>query len=146
MNVHVERLIQTVQTEYLDRFIVMGTSHLDYLAAEYIRHYNRPPAGAPPPPRMADDRAGVRCRTRLDGVLHPVAVHLAARRSAGRRTVRLLSRVGPLPENGTSGESGNLDPVGSFANRPPAQRSHGVDSLQKKPFFDPAEPAAPLFL
>lgn len=79
LNAHVERFIQTVQTEYLDRFIVMGTGHLDHLMAEYIRHYNRerphsaieyqPPAGAPPRLRIADGRDSVRCRTRLGGVL-----------------------------------------------------------------------------
>ncbi|MCL4198940.1 MAG: integrase core domain-containing protein [Phycisphaerales bacterium] len=79
LSAHVERFIQTVQIECLDRFFVMGTGHLDHLMAEYIRHYNRerphsaiefrPPAGAPPPPRMADSRGAVTCRTRLGGVL-----------------------------------------------------------------------------
>lgn len=79
LNAHVERFIQTVQTECLDRFIVMGTSHLDLRMAEYIRQYNRerphsaiefqPPASAPPLPRMAEGRGAVSCRTRLGGVL-----------------------------------------------------------------------------
>jgi putative transposase len=78
LNAHVERFIQTVQMECLDRFIVMGTSHLDHLTAEFIEHYNRerphssidnrPPVGRPPPLRLAG-RGTVRCRTRLGGVL-----------------------------------------------------------------------------
>ncbi len=78
LNAHVERFIQTVQMECLDRFIVMGTSHLDYLMTEFIEHYNteRPhsaidglsPVGRPPPLRLSG-RGAVRCRTRLGGVL-----------------------------------------------------------------------------
>jgi putative transposase len=81
LNAHVERFIQTLQNECLDRFIVCGTSHLDHLMAEYIEHYNaerphsaighRPPAGrsSPPQPRLAGRGGHVRCRTRLGGVL-----------------------------------------------------------------------------
>lgn len=79
LNAHVERLIQTVQTECLDGFTVMGTGHLDHLMGEYIRHYNRerphssidfrPPAGPPPPLRIVHGRGAVRCRTRLGGML-----------------------------------------------------------------------------
>jgi putative transposase len=81
LNAHVERFIQTVQVECLDRFIVCGTSHLDHLMAEYIEHYNaerphssighRPPAARSPPPqpRLAGRGGQVRCRTRLGGVL-----------------------------------------------------------------------------
>jgi transposase InsO family protein len=75
-NAHVERFIQTVQMECLDRFIVMGTWHLDHLTAEFIEHYNRErphsaigfrtPVGRSPP---ASDRGPVRCRTRLGGAL-----------------------------------------------------------------------------
>lgn len=77
-NAHVERFIQTVQMEYLDRFIVIGPSHLDHLMAEFLEHYNRerphssidnrPPVGRPPPLRLANGGA-VWCRTRLGGVL-----------------------------------------------------------------------------
>jgi hypothetical protein len=67
-NAHVERFIQTVQIECLDRFIVMGTSHLDHLVREFMEHYNRErphsaigfrtPVGRSPP---AADRGPVRC-------------------------------------------------------------------------------------
>jgi putative transposase len=76
LNAHVERFIQTVQMECLDRFIVMGAGHLDHLVHEFIEHYNRErphtaigfrtPVGRPPP---AANRGPVRCRTRLGGVL-----------------------------------------------------------------------------
>ncbi|MCL4222467.1 MAG: integrase core domain-containing protein [Phycisphaerales bacterium] len=81
LNAHVERFIQTLQVECLDRFIVCGREHLDHLMAEFIEHYNaerphssighRPPAGRapPPPPRFAGRAGPVRCRTRLGGVL-----------------------------------------------------------------------------
>jgi putative transposase len=78
LNAHVERFIQTVQNECLDRFMVMGTDHLDHLMAEFIEHYNRerphsaidnrPPVGRPPPLRLAGS-GEVRCRERLGGVL-----------------------------------------------------------------------------
>lgn len=78
LNAHVERFIQTVQMECLDKFIVMGTGHLDHLVREFMEHYNRerphsaidnrPPVGRPPPLRLAG-RGAVRCRTRLGGVL-----------------------------------------------------------------------------
>ncbi len=79
LNAHVERFIQTVQDECLNRFIVLGTRHLDYLIAEFLEHYNRErphssirfrtPVGRPPPLRLADHPGTVRCRTRLGGVL-----------------------------------------------------------------------------
>lgn len=78
LNAHVERFIQTVQDECLDRFVVMGTSHLDHLMSDFIEHYNlerphsgigfRTPVGRSPPLRTGD-RGAVRCRTRLGGVL-----------------------------------------------------------------------------
>ncbi len=40
MNAHAERVIQTLKHECLDRFIVMGTKHLDHLTSEFTRHYN----------------------------------------------------------------------------------------------------------
>lgn len=79
LNAHVERFIQTLQVECLDRFIVCGREHLDHLMAEFIEHYNaerphssighRPPAGRAPPLRIAGHFAPIRCRTRLGGVL-----------------------------------------------------------------------------
>ncbi|MBL9030846.1 MAG: transposase [Phycisphaerae bacterium] len=80
LNAHVERFIQTLQNECLDRFIVCGREHLDHLITEFIEHYNverphsalghRPPAGrAPSPLRHAGRDGPIRCRTRLGGVL-----------------------------------------------------------------------------
>lgn len=79
LNAHVERFIQTVQDECLDRFIVLGTRHLDHLITEFLEHYNRErprsaikfrtPVGRPPPLRLVDQPGTVRCRTRLGGVL-----------------------------------------------------------------------------
>ena len=40
LNAHAERFIQMLQGECLDRFIVMGTEHLDHLTREYIEHNN----------------------------------------------------------------------------------------------------------
>jgi len=79
LSAHVERFIQTVQDECLNRFIVMGTRYLDHLTTEFIEHYNqerphsaikfRTPTGRPPALRLAGHRGTVRCRTRLGGVL-----------------------------------------------------------------------------
>ncbi len=41
LNAHVERLIQSVRTECLDHFIVMGTGRLDHLLADSIDYHNR---------------------------------------------------------------------------------------------------------
>jgi len=79
LNAHAERFIQTIQTECLDRFIVMGTGHLDHLTGEYLVHYNteRPHSGIgyrvpdweDGPFRLVNPDGEVRCRTRLGGVL-----------------------------------------------------------------------------
>ncbi len=79
LNAHIERFIQTVQDECLDRFIVLGTQHFDHLIAEFLEHYNRErphsaikfrtPVGRPPPLQLADHPVAVRCRTQLGGVL-----------------------------------------------------------------------------
>lgn len=80
LNAYCERFVQTVQLECLDRFIVLGTGHLDYLVREYADHYNRhrphsaigfkAPSGSKPRPRDDPPRAGdVRCRQRLGGLI-----------------------------------------------------------------------------
>jgi putative transposase len=79
LNAHVERFIQTVQNECLDRFIVMGVEHLDHLIGQFIEHYNterphsaiefRTPGGSRAPLRLADRDGPVRCRERLGGAL-----------------------------------------------------------------------------
>jgi putative transposase len=80
MNAFAERFIQTLQDECLDRFIALGTSHLDHLATTFVDHYNterthsaigfRPPCGPAPPEGVPPPVVGeVRCRTRLGGLL-----------------------------------------------------------------------------
>ena len=78
LNAHVERLIQTVQIECLDRFIAFGGRHLDHLVAEFIEYYNnerphssighRTPTGRP---NEADQESfgRVACKSRLGGTL-----------------------------------------------------------------------------
>jgi len=80
LNAHVERLIQSIQVECLDHFVILGTGHLDHLLAEYIDYHNlqRPHmslAFATPMSRCPPARAGpvepreIRCRGRLGGVI-----------------------------------------------------------------------------
>jgi putative transposase len=40
LNAHVERLIQSIQVECLDHFVILGTRHLDHLLSEYIDYHN----------------------------------------------------------------------------------------------------------
>lgn len=78
LNAHAERFIQAMQVECRDRFIALGTGHLDHLTVQFTEHYNlerphsaighRPPAG----PSCAIDheplgRIAARCR--LGGTL-----------------------------------------------------------------------------
>lgn len=80
LNAHVERLIQSIQVECLDHFVILGTRHLDHLLAEYIDYHNRQrphmclafatPMGRPPPARAGPvEPREVRCRERLGGVI-----------------------------------------------------------------------------
>jgi putative transposase len=88
-NAFVERFIQSIQQECLDRFVVFGEQHLNHLCAEYLAYYheerphqslsNEPlkqPAkrGRPKTQRgKIDDEivplSEVRCRQRLGGLL-----------------------------------------------------------------------------
>jgi putative transposase len=86
LNAHVERFIKTLEVECLDRFIVMGTKHLDHLVSEFADLYNRqrPHSGIGGATPMRMSRAGptpsdssemappdgrVCCQKRLGGVL-----------------------------------------------------------------------------
>lgn len=80
LNAHVERLIQSIQVECLDHFIILGTRHLDHLLSEYVDYHNRERPHmslqfATPIGRLPSIRAGpihardIRCRERLGGVL-----------------------------------------------------------------------------
>jgi putative transposase len=80
LNAHVERLIQSIQVECLDHFVILGTRHLDHLLAEYIEYHNRErphmsldfatPMGRPPPARAGPvEPREIRCHERLGGVI-----------------------------------------------------------------------------
>lgn len=79
-NAFAERFILTLKSECLDRFVVLGTGHLDHLVGEFTDYYNRQRAhsrlGFRAPMQARDHRtldppaAGeVRCQERLGGVL-----------------------------------------------------------------------------
>jgi putative transposase len=75
-NAYVERFVQAVQQECLDKFIAFGREHLDHLLAEYVEHYhqerphqgkgNMPLTACASPPAA---EGAVACRERLGGVL-----------------------------------------------------------------------------
>jgi putative transposase len=80
LNAHVERLIQSIQSECLDHFFVLGSRHMDLLLPEYIDYHNRqrPHSSlgfATPAGRKSPARAGLveplelRCQQRLGGVI-----------------------------------------------------------------------------
>jgi putative transposase len=76
LNAFVERFVQSVQQECLDRFIVFGQEHLDYILGEYLEHYHheRPhqAMGNLPLMRCPNHSAAsekVVCQERLGGVL-----------------------------------------------------------------------------
>jgi putative transposase len=74
-NAYVERFVQAVQQECLDKFIVFGTGHMDHVLAEYAEYYHRerPHQGKGNEPltaAAATTGAGeVQCLERLGGVL-----------------------------------------------------------------------------
>jgi putative transposase len=77
-NAYVERFVQAIQQECLDKFIVFGREHLDHVASEYTQHYNteRPHQAmgnsllTTPTLALADTATGdVVCTERLGGVL-----------------------------------------------------------------------------
>lgn len=35
-----ERFIQSIQQEWLDKFVVFDRGHMDYLVSEYVEHYH----------------------------------------------------------------------------------------------------------
>ena len=88
-NAYVERFIQSISQECLDRFVIFGERHMDQLCAEYLAHYheerphqsleNEPlrqpkPRGRPkkqnrPIHEQVVPLTEVRCRQRLGGLL-----------------------------------------------------------------------------
>jgi putative transposase len=71
MQAYIERWIQSIQVECLDRFIVLGEKHMNYLVAEWVRYYhiqrphqsmgNQPLTETPTPPEDVPKRSQVRC-------------------------------------------------------------------------------------
>jgi putative transposase len=84
-NAFVERFIQTIQHECLDKFLIFGETHLDHLCSEFVAHYHedRPHQSLGNEPilklKRRDDESSddveppllgdVRCKTRLGGLL-----------------------------------------------------------------------------
>ena len=88
-NAYVERFIQTIQQECLDRFVIFGERHMDHLCAEYVVHYHeeRPHQSLDNDPIRKSQKSGrpkarkgkieeeavpladVRCKQRLGGLL-----------------------------------------------------------------------------
>jgi putative transposase len=76
MNAYIERFVQSIQQECLDKFIAFSQEHIDLLAAEFLEHYhherlqkgkaNVPLTGAL---KVASTEGEIACRARLGGVL-----------------------------------------------------------------------------
>jgi putative transposase len=80
LRAHVERYIQTMQVECLDKFVVVGERHLNHINREWRLHYNRERPherrGHLPPEREehretsdATRLTDIVCTTRLGGLL-----------------------------------------------------------------------------
>jgi putative transposase len=81
MNAFAERWVQTLRTECLDHFLILGERHLGHIVREFVEHYHleRPhqSLGNVPPceadgdePRILKFPSGeVKCRERLGGLL-----------------------------------------------------------------------------
>ena len=73
LNCMVERFIRSIKSECLDRMLIFGEHHLEYIINEYIEHYNheRPHQGLDneiiePPPQGTGE---IVCQERLGGLL-----------------------------------------------------------------------------
>ena len=76
MNAYVERFVQAVGQECLDKLIVFGPAHLDHVLGEYLAYYHeeRPHQGKgnvplAPQPTTLSAGGDVACRERLGGLL-----------------------------------------------------------------------------
>jgi len=80
LNARCERVIQTIQQECLDNFLVFGTRHLDYLISEFVEYYNTvrshsrrehlPPLRQDVPKENCTiDFAKIVCKERLGGLI-----------------------------------------------------------------------------
>jgi putative transposase len=77
-NAYVERFVQTIERECLDKFIVFGREHLDHICREYVEYYHveRPhqalgnrPLSNTAEAAMRSTTGKVLARERLGGVL-----------------------------------------------------------------------------
>ena len=73
LNCMVERFVRSIKYECLNRMLIFGERHLEYVVKEYMEHYNheRPHQGLDdemiePPPK---GRGEIICRERLGGLL-----------------------------------------------------------------------------
>jgi putative transposase len=74
VNAYVERFVQAIGQECLDKLIVFGPEHLDHVVAEYLTYYHeeRPHQGKGNVPLTGDSaptEGDVVCRERLGGLL-----------------------------------------------------------------------------
>jgi putative transposase len=80
LRAHVERFIQSLKLEVLDKFVIVAERHLNYVLREWRLHYNRerphearghlPPDFTPPDGRTAEITSrDILCTTRLGGLL-----------------------------------------------------------------------------
>jgi putative transposase len=79
-NAFAERFLGTLRRECLDRILILGRGHLEFVLRSYIEHFNRhrphraldmqPPAPRHPPTPHDDSRTRVLKRNVLGGLIH----------------------------------------------------------------------------
>jgi putative transposase len=81
LRAHVERFIQTLKFECLNKFIIVAEKHLDHICRIWSRHYNEerphssrnhlPPDFTAPPKEVTSFRIdNIVCTSKLGGVIH----------------------------------------------------------------------------
>lgn len=81
LRAHVERFIQSLKFEVLDKFVIVAEQHLNYVNREWRLHYNRErpneargplPPGMEKPPVFAETKGpnDIVCSPRLGGLLN----------------------------------------------------------------------------
>jgi len=81
LRAHVERFIQTLKFECLDKFVIVAQRHLNYICREWNAHYNMerphehcgnlpPKYELPPEPICSIKTRDIVCHTRLGGLLN----------------------------------------------------------------------------
>lgn len=80
LRAHVERFIQTMKVECLDRFVMVAERHLNYVNRTWMRHYNEerphescghlPPDYETPETVVSVQMRDILCTTRLGGLLN----------------------------------------------------------------------------